>query len=82
MRTPESPSPRDAGTESIADLILGPEGPKRSRGLVWAVLATVSLHGAAGALAWQAWRNGASRAPPAPPPRPTLHVDHVVDLKP
>lgn len=70
------------GTESIAQLILGPGAPKRHRGLVWAVLATVSLHGATGALAWHAWRSGASVAPPAKPPAPALRIDHVVELPP
>lgn len=72
----------EPGTESIAQLILGPGAPKRSRGLVWAVLATVSLHGAAGALAWQAWRKEALRAPPAAAPGPALRIDHVVELPP
>jgi protein TonB len=80
---PPEPSPRrEAGTESIAELILGPEEPKRPRGLVWAVLATVSLHGAAGALAWHAWRDAATRAPPAAAPEPALRIDHVVELPP
>ncbi|WP_164021059.1 TonB family protein [Pyxidicoccus trucidator] len=82
MKPPEPPLQRAAGTESIAELILGPERPKRSKGLVWALLATASLHGAAGALAWQAWRNAASRAPPPAAPRPTVRIDHVVSLPP
>lgn len=75
MRPPES--------QSIADIILGPARPGSSKGVVWAMLATLSLHGVAGALAWRAWREGPSHAPVAEEPKkPALRVEHVVELPP
>nr|WP_257458618.1 TonB family protein [Archangium lipolyticum] len=82
MRTPEPSPEREPGTESIADIVLGPEKPRRPGILVWAVVATVALHGAAGFLAWRVWQKAASRVPPAAAPKPPIRVEHLVDLRP
>ncbi|MFP2932557.1 ferric siderophore ABC transporter substrate-binding protein, partial [Pyxidicoccus sp. 3LG] len=73
MPLPEQPS--------VTDIVLGARSPKRSGTVAWAVLATVTLHGAAGVLAWRAWKDGARR-PVVAVPQPTMKVDHVVDLSP
>ncbi|WP_239470549.1 TonB family protein [Archangium violaceum] len=82
MRTPEPPPERESGAESIAEIILGPVKPRTPGVLVWAAVATVSLHGVAGVFAWRVWQEGASRAPPVAAPKPPIRVDHVVDLRP
>ena len=77
---PPRESPPRAG-ESIVSIVLGPPAPRRHRSALWALVATVSLHGVAGALAYRAWRDGA-RPPPPPERGQALQVDHVVDLTP
>jgi len=77
------PDPTSRPDASIASIILGPPPPRRRTGLLWAMVATASLHGFAGVLAYQAWRKGESPAPkPAQQKKQTLQIDHVVDLKP
>ncbi|MCP3144854.1 TonB family protein [Pyxidicoccus xibeiensis] len=66
---------------SLADIILRAGGPKKSGGAAWAVLATVALHGAAGAFAWRAWKDNA-RPDVVTAPKRTLQIDHVVELPP
>ncbi|NTX13857.1 TonB family protein [Myxococcus sp. CA056] len=77
-----SPDPTARPDASIASIILGPPPARRRHGLVWAMVATASLHGVAGVVAWQAWRKGESLAPRVTQKKQTLQIDHVVDLKP
>lgn len=77
-----SPDPTSRPDASIASIILGPPPPRRRTGLLWALVATASLHGVAGVLAYQAWRKGESPAPKVAQKKQTLQIDHVVDLKP
>jgi periplasmic protein TonB len=82
VRTPEPAPRRETGAESIAEIILGPVKPRTPEVLVWAAVATVSLHGVAGVLAWRVWQESASRAPPVASPKQAIRVEHVVDLRP
>ncbi|NVJ28531.1 ferric siderophore ABC transporter substrate-binding protein, partial [Myxococcus sp. AM011] len=77
-----SPDPTSRPAASIASIILGPPPPRRRTGLLWAMVATASLHGVAGVLAYQAWRKGESPVPKVAQKKQTVQIDHVVDLKP
>ncbi|XXF81256.1 energy transducer TonB [Myxococcaceae bacterium GXIMD 01537] len=82
MPPPESTAGGTAKSESIASIILGAESPKRPRGLLWAVVVTVAVHGLGGAMAWRAWSRLPVPAPVAARPKQTLKIDHVVELPP
>ncbi len=82
MSAPEPPPQHEARPESIAEIVLGPTGVRAPSRFVWAALATVAIHGAAGTLAWQAWQRESSRAAMMAAARPPLRIDHVVELPP
>ncbi|WNG46503.1 energy transducer TonB [Archangium minus] len=81
MLRPEPPSQSATSAESIASIVFGPAKARRPGRLVWAVVVTASLHGAAGVLAWRAWQNGEAHTPPVVA-KPPIRIDHVVELKP